>query len=259
MDYMRSHPLRPFAVPAAVLFLSSAAVTASADSAPPDTIVVADVSRDTAGESPKEWENILGKKQRVYGNYTVEYDPSGPGIHARSNSAGSWLERGAGEIDPAVHPFLEWEWMVSSFPDVEWERNTGEEDFAVRLELVLGYRGSGWNPLNIMRRGLLTSLFNRKAPVLVLSYVWSVGVPVDTGFEAAGTKRTMIVPVESGSFSPRRWFRERRDIRADINRYLPGEKSIVVKRIRIRSDTDDSGSTAESGIRNIRFVKKHGE
>jgi hypothetical protein len=256
MNYIRAHLLRFLACAAFAAAAAGAVSPSAAEPALPDTVYVADVSRDTAGEPPKEWEHVLGKKQRVYGNYTVEYDQSGPGIHLRSNSAASWIEREVGSIDPAVYPLLEWEWMVSSFPKVEWERNKGEEDFAVRLEVVFFYRGSVWNPLNIMRRGLFQFLFRRNSPVYVFSYVWSVGVPVDTGFESTGSKNTMIIPVESGPFTVRRWLRERHDIRSDIKKYFPEEKHLVIKRIRILSDTDDSRSQAESGIRNIRFVKK---
>lgn len=233
------------------VFLFLACATPVSHAAEPDTLFVADISRDTASETPKGWVNVLAKKQRIYANYTVEYLTSGPYIKAASNSAGSWIERDMGDLDISRYPVMEWEWMVNSFPEVEWERNASQDDFAIRLELVFDYRGSASNPLNFIRKGLITSLFRHNPPVLVLSYVWSVGVPVDAVYRSPEAYPVTVIPIESGLFAVRRWFHETRDVRADLTRILPGEKHLALKKIRIRSDTDNSGTKAESGIRNI--------
>lgn len=235
------------------LFLMCSALGVGA--AEPDTLSVADISRDTAGETPKDWTNVLPKKQRIYTDYTVDYLETGPYIKAVSNSASSWIERDAGNLDISLFPTMEWEWMVDVFPKVEWERNPGEDDFAIRVESS-HYPGSALNPLYLMRKGLITSLFLHNPPTLILSYVWSVGVPIDTDYRSPESDRMVVIPVESGSFTVRRWFHERRDVRADLKRLLPGEKHLILKKIRIRSDTNNSGTRAESGIRNIRFIRK---
>lgn len=239
-----------------LFFLFTACAVSVSSAAEPDTLLVADISRDTAGETPGEWLNVLPKKHRVYTNYTVEYLETGPYIKAASNSAGSWIERDMDELDISLYPVVEWEWMVNVFPDVVWERNGSEDDFAIRVELVFDYRGGVSNPLNLLRKGLVTTLFRHNPPVLVLSYVWSVGVPVDVGYQSPEGGKVTVIPVESGSFTVRRWFRETRDMRADVKRFLSGEKNLILKKIRIRSDTDNSGTKAESGIRNIRFFRR---
>ena len=240
--------------PLIFLFLAFSAPVSNA--AEPDTLFVADISRDTAGESPKEWVNVLPPKQKVYTNFTVEYLETGPYIRAVSNSADSWIEREPGNLDISQYPVIEWEWMVDVFPAAEWERNASEDDFAIHLELVFDYRGGSANPLYLIRKGLITSLFRHNPPVLILSYVWSVGVPVDKDYRSPEDDRIIVIPVESGSSVIRRWFHETRNVHADLTRLLPGEKHLVLKKIRIRSDTDNSGSKAESGIRNIRFIKR---
>lgn len=250
---MRKHMKKIFLAPLFFFFLTCAAYGSTA--VEPDTLLVADISRDTAGETPKEWENVLPPKHRVYTNYMVGYMESGPYIKAVSNSAGSWIEHGMGDFDISRYQVMEWEWMVSVFPEVEWERNASEDDFSIRVELVFDYRGSASNPLNLIRKGLITSLFRHNPPVLILSYVWSVGVPVDTDYRSPEGDRIRVIPVESGSLTVRHWFRETRNVHTDLTRLLPGEKHLVLKKIRIRCDTDNSGTRAESGIRNIRFIR----
>lgn len=224
----------------------------SSFAAAPDTLTVADISRDSVDEIPKGWENILPKKHRVFSNYAVRYDADGPYIHASANAAGSWMERDLGELDVSRYPVLEWEWKTTSFPTVEWERNEKQDDFTIRLELVYDFRGGKRSFLNLARKGLITSLFRGNPPELIVSYVWSVEVPINEPYQNG--VRTTVVPIESGVHMSGRWMRERRDILADFKQFLPERRNVVLKKIRIRCDTDDSGSTAESGIRNIRLI-----
>jgi hypothetical protein len=238
------------------VFLLFSALSSVSPAQEPDTLYCADISRDAVAETPKEWTNVLAKKQRVYANYTVEYLETGPYIRAESNSAGSWIERDMADIDPAEYPVMQWDWMTEIFPDVSWERNPTEDDFAIRIEIVYGYRGNPWNPLNIMRRGLISSLFRRSTPVLVVSYVWSVGVPVGISYQSPESNPVTVIPVESGTSIIRRWLHESRDINVDLERIMPKELNLGIESIRIRSDSDNSGSRAAAGIKNIRFIHR---
>jgi len=218
----------------------------------PDTLLVTDLSRDAVDELPKGWEQILPPKQHSLTGYTVEYTGTGPYIHTVSNSTGSWIEKKMNDIDVKNYPIMEWEWMVNSFPQVEWERDTKNDDFAIRVELVFDFKG-GKNPLNLIRKGLFTSLFRHYPPELVISYVWSEHVPVEEGYASPTTDRMIVIPIESDATAVRRWMHEKRDIRVDLKKYKP-EENLVLKKIRIRTDTENSGTTADSGVRNIRLI-----
>lgn len=239
-------------IPVFTLLLGLLSLPASA--AEPDTLAVTTISRDTVDRTPSGWTEVLPPKARGYSSYTVRYDASGPYIHAAAHSTGSWIERDVGEIDISRHPVIEWDWETIRFPDVQWERNEKQDDFALRIELVFDYRGGKWNILHLLRKGLITTMFGGNPPVRVLSYVWSVEVPAEESYPSPGSDRVTIIPIESGIYMTRRWMHERRDVRADLARLLSGEPHIVLKKIRIRCDTDDSGSSAEGGVRNIRLI-----
>jgi hypothetical protein len=238
-----------------ILFLSTVFVFCFSESlfaALPDTLYVTDLSQDAAGELPKNWKLTIPPKQHSSTSYIVEYTGSGPYIHTSSNSAGSWIENNLNDISVNDYPFIEWEWMVNIFPQVDWERNKQNDDFAVRVELVFDYKG-GNNPLNMLRKGLITSLFKHNPPELVISYVWAEHVPVDEGYISPSSSRMVIIPVESDNTAVRRWIHERRNVREDLKKYK-SEKNLFLKKIRIRTDAENSGSTADSGVRNIRLL-----
>jgi len=221
----------------------------------PDTLFVTDLSRDAVGELPKGWEHVVPPKQYSPTSYTIEYTGTGPFIHTSSNSTESWIEKNLNDIDVSDFPFLEWDWMVNIFPQLEWERNKKNDDFAIRIELVFDYKG-GKTPLNILRKGLITSLFKHYPPEMIISYVWAVNVPVDEGYISPSSSRMIIIPVESDINAIRRWTHEKRDIQSDLNKYKSVEK-LFLKKIRIHTDTENSGTTADSGVKNILFISKN--
>jgi hypothetical protein len=221
----------------------------------PDTLLVTDLTRDTVNEIPKGWEQILPPKQHSYTSYAVEFTGTGPYIHTVSNSTGSWIEKKMNDLNIMNYPIMEWEWMVNTFPQVEWERDRNHDDFAIRVELVFDFKG-GKNPLNLIKKGLITSLFKHYPPELIISYVWSEHVPVEEEYASPSTDRMIVIPIESDPTAIRRWMHEKRDIRVDLKKYQH-DQHLVLKKIRIRTDTENSGTIADSGVRNIRlFLEK---
>jgi hypothetical protein len=158
-----------------------------------------------------------------------------------------------GNLDVSRHPFLEWQWKVDIFPEVEFEKNVSYDDFALRIELVYDYRGSYKNIINILKKGVITSILHRYPPDLIVSYVWSVNVPTDKAYVSPGSKRTTIIPIQSNNVIKSRWIKEKRDIRKDLA-ILGRRNDIVLKKIRIRADTDNSSTMAESGLKYIYLV-----
>ena len=222
----------------------------------PDTLKVIDVGNVQPGAPPEEWEHVLPKKHRVYTYYSVERSIDGHFLLVRSNSTASWLELDMSDIDVTNYSTMEWQWKVDKFPEVGWEHEPSSDDFALRIELVYDYKGSYKNILNIIRKGLMTSIFKRYPPELIISYVWSINVPSYKPYASPNSNRTMVIPIESNDIIKSRWIKEKRDIKKDLE-LLSGDKKLVLKKIRIRSDTDHSSSIAESGLKYIYLTKKN--
>ena len=104
-----------------------------------------------------------------------------------------------------------------------------------------------------MKKGLITSVFFKYPPEIILSYVWSVNTPAGESFESPETRKTTIIPVQSNDAIKGKWLSETRDIAKDLA--MLKMSGLVVKKIRIRADTDNSGSSSESGLKYIYFIK----
>lgn len=205
---------------------------------------------DTTMSLPDDWIQVIPGKQKAYTNYIVKKTGSDYYLNIQSGGTGSWIEKDLGSIDVHSMPIMEWSWRVIRFPDLEWEAERSQDDFAIRIELVYDFRGSAFNILNIIRKGLITTVLKRNPPVLTISYVWAHKVPAGKPYVSPSDKRTIVIPIESGTSIRGVWIDERRNILEDLRRYYK-EKNIVLKKIRIRSDTDDSLSNAESGLKII--------
>ena len=223
--------------------------------AQPDTLVVFNADRGTPGTLPEGWKHILPEDQYAYTTYNIERSIDGNYLRARSAAASSWLERDVGQIDIRDWRILTWEWKVDRFPDVQWERNPGFDDFAFRIELVCDFKGTWINPLNIIRKGLITTIFRGYPPQRTLSYVWSVNVPSLVPYDGPSGYHFTVLPVESTSILTGRWLRERIDISQDLAELEPG-RTLMLKKIRLRVDTDDTGSMAESGLKYLYLIKE---
>jgi len=220
----------------------------------PDTLKVFCPPGDGSTGIPSEWKHVLPKKNRASTSYSIERLNGEPYLRAVSSATDSWLELDVGDIDVSEYPVMEWMWMVNQFPETEWEMNRENDDFAIRIELLYDYKGGKKNILNIVRKGLLKSVFMHYPPELVVDYVWSLNVPPEKAYRSPSAKNTMVIPIESDTVMQGRWVRERRNILDDLVSFNGEKTKLVLKKIRIRSDTESVPSVAESGLKYIYLI-----
>lgn len=238
----------------AVFHISSALLYATAFAAQPDTLKVFDVTDGPEGYPPGEWVNERPDDQLLYTDYTVLRSIDGYYLRARTNGTGSWLEYTFDEgLDITRYPVMTWRWKTDRLPEVEWEKNEEENDFALRIELVYDLPGNKWNPLNMARKGLVRALFKGNPPELITSYVWAANVPAEKPYASPESEKTMIIPVQSTRYMTGRWLIESRNVAEDYEHFRSIHK-LVLKKIRIRADTDNSMSISESGLMYIYLV-----
>ena len=220
----------------------------------PDTLRIFDASTVPLGELIAPWKHILPKKQKAYTNFSVVRSAEGPYLRAISSNTSSWLEIDVDNIDIEHYSTMEWMWKVDRFPESEWEMNPAEDDFAIRIELVYDFKGGAKNILNIIRKGLFTSILKKYPPELIVSYVWSLNVPFDKQYVSPENKRMIIIPIESDTALKGRWIREKRRLRENHDTFKGTTNPLFLKKIRIRSDTEDLPSIAESGLKYIYLI-----
>jgi len=164
--------------------------------------------------------------------YRMVEDGGAQVLQADCSSAASgrlWEER----IDLARTPVLRWRWKVDEFPHGAGEQTKPGDDFAARVYVVV--------------KPGLTFLSIRS-----LVYVWAREAAVGADWPNPYTARAHHVALRSGRAAAGVWQEERRDLRADLKRYL----DIDVERVdsvALMSDCDDTRSQARARYGDIRF------
>jgi hypothetical protein len=233
--------------------LALALVAGFAYAAQPDTLVVFDSTAHTPGTEPEKWDHNLPSGGKAFTNYNIVEASDGNHLLAISGGTASWLELDLGEVDVSRYDTLQWTWRVNVFPETSWENKPDQNDFAMRIELVYDFSGGAF-PLNIFRKGLITSIFRGYPPLRVISYVWSLHVPAMEPYVSPDSSQTIIIPIEADTALVGRWISETHDILSDMQAHVPSSARCVLKSIRIRVDTDDTGSVAESALRKISLI-----
>lgn len=231
-----------------VLLQSCSIIRNSTQIATPVTIL--DSAAIPTGQLSAPWRHILPETSKSYANYEVREGRDGRFLYMQSGGADSWFERDLGSINPHNYPEMSLTWMVSQIPATEWEANAGQTDFACRIELVYDYTYNSFNPLYIARKGLINRFFRGNPPEMIISYVWSKNLPPNDDFISPEGNNIIIIPLENEMSPQNRWIETKRNIANDFDRLIDS-RNIVLKKIRIRCDTGDTGTTASCAIKTL--------
>ena len=156
-------------------------------------------------------------------------------LRAHSVAAGSGLYKKV-SIDLKRTPYINWSWRVDELPRDVDETSRNGDDYAARVYVVK----SG---------GLL--FWRTRA----LNYVWSSNQPAGATWPNAYTRNSTMLALERGRHKLGKWVSVKRDVRADLKRYL-GRKIDTIDAIAIMTDTDNTGQTAVAYYGDIFFTSE---
>lgn len=157
---------------------------------------------------------------------------------SQSSASGLVLKK---KIDLAETPYLNWSWKVSQGLPALDEQSKNGDDYAARIYIVKDGGIMIWN-------------------MKVLNYVWSSSQAIGTSWNNAfaGSHVKMLALQGRGS-QTNHWYSERRNIYQDMIEQFGDKGSDAanlkayryVDAVAIMTDTDNSGSNAESYYGNI--------
>jgi hypothetical protein len=136
-------------------------------------------------------------------------------------------------------PTLAWSWKVAQLPNGGDVRDKGRDDQAAQVYVVF----PRWPEPRTRSE--------------VIGYVWDTTAPVGTTVTSAKASNVKIVVVESGVAHRGTWQRQRRNVAADYQalfRRPPPRVGAIVVMI----DANDTGSSAEAVIGDLRFERASG-
>lgn len=199
--------------------------TSIAAGAAPLTVTVGNfASGDKSGWEEQEFKGKVSYSVVKIGNGTHA-------LEARSSGTASGLHKKI-SVDLEKTPYINWTWRVANTLKGVDETTKKGDDYPARIYVIL----SG---------GLL--FWKTQA----LNYVWSsTERPADASWPNAYTSNVIMLAVDSGNSKVGAWVTHKRNLRADLKRYL-GNDVKRVDAIAVMSDTDNSGQSVTADYGNI--------
>lgn len=179
--------------------------------------------------------DLSGWSEQVFRGHTayrLETIDGRKALAAVSRASASGLHRKI-KIGLRDTPYLEWSWRTENIlRDVDETTQSGD-DYPLRIYVIFS---RGW-------------LFWQTR---TLVYVWSSRQPAGAAWPNAYTSNAVVVALQSGEQQLGEWVTNRRDVRADIQRFM-GLDVDHIDAVAIMTDTDNSGQSARAWYGDIVF------
>jgi hypothetical protein len=213
----------------AILLLLAPLGVPSAQTA--DCLTLENFATGKVGEFPSDWKVRKDDGKDVY---SVQEEAGVRFLRAVSRGLGIQAAKER-EWDLKTYPVLAWSWRPRQFPRGADERESGKNDSALAVYLLVPY----------------SSIRGPKA----VKYIWSERVPVTTHL-TSNAGLTQVRVLRSGTAGKDQWTEERVNVLEDYKRYFGGADTPKPAGIAVLTDADDTGSVAEGDYANFRACRE---
>jgi hypothetical protein len=219
---------RLIAAGAILLLLASLGVPSAQQ---PDCLTLENFATGKVGELPSDWKVRKADGKDVY---SVQEEAGVRFLRAVSRGLGIQAAKER-EWDLKTYPVLAWSWRPRQFPRGADERESGKNDSALAVYLLVPY----------------SSIRGPKA----VKYIWSERVPVATHL-TSNAGLTQVRVLRSGPAAKDQWTEERVNVLEDYKRYFNEADAPKPAGIAVLTDADDTRSVAEGDYANFRACRK---
>jgi hypothetical protein len=213
----------------AILLLLAPLGVPSAQTA--DCLTLENFATGKVGEFPSDWKVRKDDGKDVY---SVQEEAGRRFLRAVSRGLGIQAAKER-EWDLKMYPVLAWSWRPRQFPRGADERESGKNDSALAVYLLVPY----------------SSIRGPKA----VKYIWSERVPVTTHL-TSNAGLTQVRVLRSGTAGKDQWTEERVNVLEDYKRYFGGADTPKPAGIAVLTDADDTRSVAEGDYANFRACRE---
>jgi hypothetical protein len=223
---------RPIAGAIALGFpLALLAVPAGPQPAPSgDCIPIEAFAGGKVGVEPPDWKL---REDSAKGVYLLQEENGRRFLRAASKGLGVQLAKQF-EWDLGVYPWLTWSWRPVEFPKGSDERESGTNDSALAVYLLVPY--------------------SRVRGPKAVKYVWSERVPVGTRL-SSNMGLTQVRVLRSGAGQKGQWVDERVNARDDFMQAFGVSQPPKPAGIAVLTDSDDTRSSAQGDYANFRACR----
>jgi hypothetical protein len=179
---------------------------------------------------PPDWKL---REDSAKGVYLLQEENGRRFLRAASKGLGVQLAKQF-EWDLGVYPWLTWSWRPVEFPKGSDERESGTNDSALAVYLLVPY--------------------SRVRGPKAVKYVWSERVPVGTRL-SSNMGLTQVRVLRSGAGQKGQWVDERVNARDDFMQAFGVSQPPKPAGIAVLTDSDDTRSSAQGDYANFRACR----
>lgn len=193
---------------------------------------------------PKTWQPFTFGSIQSHTSYTLEKDGNVKVIKAQSNDSASGLISKF-SFKPKDFPYLSWRWKVNkTIADSDVSLKSGD-DYAARVYVIFHYELKDLSKKDQSKARLYKAFTGKSPPLATLNYIWANNTPLETIVSNPYSSRVKMVILKNKDSSLQKWYSEERNIYEDYKKAFGEEPKDVIS-IAIMTDTDNTGSIAES-------------
>ncbi len=166
-------------------------------------------------------------------DYSIQEIDGKKVLQASSRNSASGMMRKT-RVDLWQYPYLNWQWKIDNRLPVRNETTKEGDDYPVRIYVIIDGKSRVWKTKS-------------------LSYVWSRGVAKGNAWPNAFADRNVVMlSVRDGSDETKTWYKEKRNVLQDVQRYLSPEIRYI-DIVAVMTDTDNTHSFVNAYYGDIYF------
>jgi hypothetical protein len=217
-------------------------------------LLLGGVALSPTWDATSGWQELrLGRALKANAYEVQAPQPEQPALlRVRSQSSMSLWARPV-QVDVANWPVLCWRWRISGpLQTADMGRKAGD-DYAARVYVAFRLPPDSLSWSTRAQLAMARSLYGDAVPDAALNYVWDNRHPVGHHALNAYTAQTRMVVQRSGADQAGQWVQERRDLRADMKRWLPPGARVIS--IAVTADTDNTGESVVADFADLKLVR----
>ena len=216
-------------------------------------MIVGDFSQQT-GTIPNAWNVLTFGSIDEHTSYSLVKDQNINVVKAESNKSASGLTKII-RFNPKEYPYLSWRWKVNkTITGTDVTKKSGD-DYAARIYVMFDYDVKDLPETEQSRVGWYKFFNGKLPPLATLNYIWANKTDVGDIVSSAYTSRVKMVTLKNKNSALQKWHVEERNIYEDYKKAFGEEPKDVIS-LAIMTDTDNTGSMAESYFGDIVVSKK---
>ena len=203
------------------------------------------------------WKPLYFPKIEKHSSYDIQTDNTRSVLKTvSSNSASAMIYKKLFNV--YEYPLIKWRWKVENVYTKGDAKTKEGDDYPLRIYIIFKYDPEKAGFFEKVKYKTAKLIYGQYPPHSSLNYIWSNKKYKESIITSSYTKKSKIIPLQSGTLKVAIWQTEEVDIVDDYRRAF-GIKPPVEASIAVMNDSDNTGESSVSYLDYIEVYRKNGD